>query len=102
MTLAALLVEIEASQGSIVPAALASRLGLSPGELEAMLDALRANGLLQPEIASATPSDCSPAGLSCAKTCPGPANCALVVDLGVHGLEIRGTAGKRSRTPLAS
>ncbi len=89
MRLTALLSAIEESPGPVTGIDLALRLGISPGEVAAMLDALRASGRLGPEPVSRHPVDsCASAG-SCALTCPGPEECSLVIDLSVTGLEIR-------------
>ena len=92
MRLTALLREIEVSRGPVTGIELASRLGISPGEVATMLAALRAAGRLSPEPAARRHLDtCSSAG-SCLLSCPGPEDCSLVVDLNVTGLEIRGLA----------
>ncbi|MDJ0922970.1 MAG: FeoC-like transcriptional regulator [Acidimicrobiia bacterium] len=89
MRLAALLSAIEESKGPVTGIELALRLGVSPGEVAAMLDALRASGQLGPEPRPQQPTDtCSSAG-SCSLSCPGPEECSLVIDLSVAGLEIR-------------
>ena len=90
MKLAALLTEIERSRGPVTGIDLAVRMGIAPGEVSAMLDALRASGRLGPEVREAEPMDsCGSAG-ACSMTCPGPGECALVIDLNVSGLQIRG------------
>ncbi|MCP4308433.1 MAG: hypothetical protein GY926_20185 [bacterium] len=90
MRLTSLLNAIEESSGPVTGIDLALRLGIAPGEVAAMLDALRASGHLAPEIAAPEPmSNCGSAG-SCSMTCPGPGECSLVIDLNVTGLEIRG------------
>ncbi len=89
MRLATLLQEIEASRGPVTGIDLAIRMGIAPGEVASMLDALRASGRLAPEITDPEPIDaCGSAG-SCSMTCPGPGECSLMIDLNVTGLEIR-------------
>ncbi len=89
MSLSALLTEIEKASGPVTGIELSTRLGVSPGQVAAMLDALRASGRLGPEIRESKAMDtCSSSG-SCSMTCPGPDECALTVDLNVTGLEIR-------------
>ena len=89
MKLTALLSAIEESSGPVTGIDLALRLGVSPGEVAMMLDALRASGQLGPEMQPAHPVDeCGSAG-SCSMTCPGPEDCSLIIDLSVTGLEIR-------------
>jgi hypothetical protein len=93
MRLATLLNAIEESGGPVTGIDLAIRLGIGPGEVAAMLDALRASGRLAPEIADSEPmTSCGSAG-SCSMTCPGPGECSLVIDLNVTGLEIQGLTG---------
>ena len=87
MRLAALVDAIEASDGPVTGVELARRLGASPGEVAAGLDALRASGQLGPEPGSAL-AEC-PSSTACSRACPGPARCPLVVDLAVPGLRIR-------------
>jgi hypothetical protein len=101
MKLTTLLSAIEESRGPVTGIELAVRMGISPSEVAAMLDALRASGQLGPEMKPPQPVDeCSSAG-SCSMTCPGPEDCSLVIDLNVTGLEIRGAGGKgvSQRTP---
>lgn len=75
--------------GPVTGIELAARLGISVGEVAAMIDALRASGRLGPEVRDADPVEsCSSAG-ACSLSCPGPDECALTVDLNVSGLEIR-------------
>lgn len=89
MKLATLVKEIEAARGPVTGIDLAIKLGVAPGEVAAMLDALRASGRLGAEIGEPTTSDsCGSAG-ACSMTCPGPGECSLVIDLSVSGLEIR-------------
>lgn len=89
MSLTALVTEIEKAAGPVTGIELAVRLGVSPGQVAAMLDALRASGRLGPESRASEPMDtCSSSG-SCSMTCPGPDECALTVDLNVTGLEIQ-------------
>ena len=89
MRLAALLTEIEQSRGPVTGIDLAVRMGISPGEVAAMIDALRASGRLGPEVRADAPMESCGAAGSCSMTCPGPDKCALVIDLDVTGLEIR-------------
>lgn len=94
MRLAALLSEIERSSGPVTGIDLALRMGIAPGEVSAMLDALRASGRLAPEIREPEPMEsCGSAG-ACSLSCPGPGECSLAIDLNVTGLEIRGLSGK--------
>ena len=94
MKLTALLSAIKESKGPVTGIDLANRLGISPGEVAAMLDALRASGQLGPELRPQQPIDgCSSAG-SCSLSCPGPEDCSLVIDLSVTGLEIRSAAAR--------
>ena len=86
--LASLLQEVESARGPITGIELAGRLGVSPGEVAAMLDALRAAGRLGPE--QRKPMDNCGSSTSCSMTCPGPDECSLVIDLNVSGLEIQG------------
>lgn len=89
MKLTTLLEEIENSSGPVTGIELATRMGVSPGQVAAMLDALRAAGRIGPEIREQQPlQNCSSAG-SCSMTCPGPDECSLTIDLSVTGLEIR-------------
>ena len=89
MRLTALLSAIEEAKGPVTGIDLALRLGISPGEVASMLDALRASGRLGAELKPQQPmDDCSSAG-SCSMTCPGPEDCSLVVDLSVTSLEVR-------------
>ena len=93
MRLATLLSAIEESSGPVTGIDLAIRLGIAPGEVAAMLDALRASGRLAPEIVDSEPmTSCGSAG-SCSMTCPGPGECSLLIDLNVTGLEIQGLSG---------
>ena len=89
MKLSTLLTEIQGSHGPVTGIELAARLGVTTGEVDAMLTALRASG----KIGSArrtdpAPDNCASAG-ACSMSCPGPGECALVMDLNVAGLEIR-------------
>lgn len=89
MKLAALLAEIERSSGPVMGIDLARRLRVEPGEVGAMLDALRASGRLAPEVsAGSTAAECASGG-ACSMTCPGPEECSLMIDLSVSGLEVR-------------
>ncbi|MCP3994546.1 MAG: winged helix-turn-helix transcriptional regulator [bacterium] len=90
MRLTTLLEEIQRAKGPVTGIELALRLGIAPGKVARMLDALRASGRLGIEIRDPEPmGDCSSAG-SCSLSCPGPDECALTIDLNVTGLEIRG------------
>ena len=89
MRLAALLSAIEESKGPVTGIELALRLGVSPGEVVAMLDALRASGRLGPELRPQQSGDECGSAASCSLTCPGPEDCSLVIDLSLAGLEIR-------------
>ncbi len=92
MKLGTLIKEIEAARGPVTGIDLAIRLGIAPGEVAAMLDALRASGRLGTEIGEPETSDnCGSAG-ACSMTCPGPGECSLVIDLNVTGLQIRGVS----------
>ena len=98
MKLAALLTEIARSRGPVTGIELADRLGIPPAQVAAMLAALRASGRLGPEArVGPAPATCDAAG-SCSMSCPGPSECALVVDLEVTGLEIRNAGSE----PIAS
>lgn len=89
MRLATLLREIEISPGPVTGIELATRLGITTGEVSAMLAALRASGRIGPEMRDQEPiGNCGSAG-SCSLTCPGPDECSLTVDISVTGLEIR-------------
>ena len=89
MRLAALLSEIARSSGPVTGIDLALRMGIAPGEVSAMLDALRASGRLAPEIREPESMEsCGSAG-ACSLSCPGPGECSLAIDLNVTGLEIR-------------
>ncbi len=89
MKLSALLQEIESSSGPVTGIELAGRMGVTTGEVKAMLDALRASGRIGLEVRDQRPMvDCSSAG-SCSMTCPGPDECSLTIDISVTGLEIR-------------
>jgi len=89
MKLTTLLAEIERSCGPVMGIDLARRLGVSPVEVAAMLDALRASGRLAPEVPGvAATGGCSSAGV-CSMSCPGPGECSLMIDLSVSGLEVR-------------
>ena len=87
MRLAVLLNEIETAPGPVTGIELALKLGVSPGEVAMMLDALRAAGKLG-KGARQESGSCSSAG-SCSITCPGPDECALVIDVSVSGLEVK-------------
>ena len=89
MKLAALVSAIGESRGPITGIELAFRLGVSPGEVAAMLDALRASGQLGPELRPAQQIDSCASAASCSLTCPGPDDCSLAIDLNVTGLEIK-------------
>ena len=94
MKLTALLSAIRESKGPITGIELALRLGVTPGEVSAMLDALRASGQLAPEVPRHEPIDsCESAG-SCSLSCPGPEDCSLVIDLSVTGLQIKSASAR--------
>lgn len=89
MKLSTLLTEIENSSGPVTGIELSSQLGVAPATVARMLVALRAAGQIGPELRSEpAPDTCASRG-SCSMSCPGPGDCALVVDLSVTGLEIR-------------
>lgn len=88
MSLAAVLAEIDRAEGPITRTELAKRLGVSPGEVGAMLAALRAAGRLGPEPEAASGDECPSAG-GCTVACPGPERCPLVFDIGIGGLTVR-------------
>lgn len=90
MTLAMLLREIERSPVPLTSAELGRRLGVAPEQTNAMLAALRAHALLIPDPGAEPPDVCVEAG-SCRGSCPGPANCALVGELGLVPLQLAGT-----------
>ncbi len=92
MSLAALLGEIERSQGPVTGIELATRLGIAPGRVAMMLDALRAAGRLGPE-AKQQVDTCASAG-ACSMTCPGPEECSLAIGLTVTSLEIRSASAR--------
>ena len=94
MRLTTLLREIERSAGPVTGIELALRLGVSPGEVARMLDALRAAGKLGAEMPE-RPDTCASSG-SCSMTCPGPEKCQLTVNLQVSSLQVRRYAGSRS------
>ena len=94
MKLTTLLLEIERSNGPVTGIDLAHRLGVSPGDVASMLDALRAAGKLGAEMPR-RPDTCASKG-SCSMTCPGPDKCSLTMNLQVSGLQIRGYAGSSS------
>ncbi len=87
--LARLLSEIETAGRPLTPAELAGRIGVDLAEISAMLGALRAHGQLAPEGFGQDPPDGCAASGSCRSACPGPADCPLVIDLGLSGLEPR-------------
>jgi hypothetical protein len=87
MRLATLLQEIESSPGPVTGIELAGRLGVPAGEVAAMLGALRAAGKIGGE--SRKPMDSCSSGGACSMTCPGPDECALVINLDTANLEIR-------------
>lgn len=89
MRLAALLTELEKAAGPVTGIELADRLGVSTGEVAAMLDALRASGRLAPKASRPPAADPCPSAGACTMSCPGPDHCALTVDLNVTGLQIR-------------
>jgi hypothetical protein len=90
MRLAALLDEVARARGPVTGIELADRLGINPTEVADMLMALRASGQLVEEARTEpVPETCAAAG-SCSMSCPGPEECALVIDLHVTGLEIQG------------
>jgi hypothetical protein len=94
MRLTALLRAIGESKGPVTGIELALRLGVSPGEVAAMLDALRASGQLGPEFRPQRSIEtCDSAG-SCSLSCPGPEDCSLVIDLSVTGLEIKSASAR--------
>ena len=102
MKLTTLLREIESSSGPVTGFELAARLGVAPGEVARMLDALRAAGKLGTEIPSRSRGDSCASRGSCSMTCPGPDECALVIDLSVSGLQIRGYSAVPDGTGRAS
>ena len=69
MKLAALLREIQASPGPLIPAELAGRLGIPQRELRARLDALRASGQLREDALGAPVDETCAAAGSCAAAC---------------------------------
>jgi hypothetical protein len=92
MSLATLRSAIRESSGPVTGIELAHRLGMAPGEVSAMLDALRAAGQLNIEQPPAQPDvECSSAR-ACSLACPGPNECPLVVDFALTSLEIRKSA----------
>lgn len=92
MRLSTLLKEISRSPSPVTGIELATRLGISPSTVAAMLSALRASGQLGPEIRTEdAPDTCGSSG-SCSMSCPGPENCSMVIDLNLTALEIRGSA----------
>ena len=85
---ASLLVELETGDGGLTAESLAGRLGTSRRQVEAMLLALRASGVLGPERDRPDgEGSCASAG-SCAGSCPGPEACPFVVQTGAT-LELR-------------
>ncbi len=89
MMLARLLTEIETAGRPLTPTELAGRIGVDRSEVTAMLGALRAHGRLAPgESGEGPPDGCAAVG-SCRSACPGPADCPLVIDIGLDGLEPR-------------
>ena len=89
MMLARLLTEIEAAGRPLTPGELAGRIGVDRTQVNAMLGALQAHGRLAPGGSGDDPPDgCAAAG-SCRSACPGPAECPLVIDIGLDGLEPR-------------
>lgn len=68
--------------------ALAGRLGVAPSEVEAMLSALRASGLIGPGASLDPGTDGCPSSGSCVGSCPGPSGCPFVIGIGVM-LELR-------------
>ena len=89
MRIAELLREIDSSSGAVTVADLADRLDSTATDVRAGLAALRAAGRLGPEAGHDPGTDeCSSAG-TCSMSCPGPADCPFVIDLGSGSLEIR-------------
>ena len=89
MKLTALLAEIEQSSGPIMGSDLARCLGVEPAEVAAMLSALQASGRLGPEVSPGpAATECTSSG-ACSMSCPGPAECSLMIDLSLTGLEVR-------------
>ncbi|MFH1105272.1 MAG: hypothetical protein V1757_10095 [Actinomycetota bacterium] len=85
MNLTALLAEIGRTHGPITTTTLTDRLAAAPGEVAAMVSALRAAGM----IATVDPVPACPDTASCSATCPGPARCPFVPDLGDERLALR-------------
>ena len=96
MRLTTLLQEIERSPGPVTGHELASRLGVTNGEIARMLDALRAAGMLGAEMTDRPKVDTCASSGSCSMTCPGPDECSLTVNLQVSVLQIRGYADSNS------
>ena len=89
MKLSTLLTEIQQSHGPVTGIELATRLGVTPAEIAAMLAALRASGTIgYAQRTEPALENCGSAG-ACSMSCPGPDECSLVMDLNVAGLEIR-------------
>ena len=87
--LARLLTEIETAGRPLTPTELAGRMGMHGSEVNAMLGALRAHGRPAPEGSGEGPPDGCAAVGSCRGACPGPADCPLVIDIRLDGLEPR-------------
>ncbi len=81
------LTEIETAGRPLTPTELAGRMGVDRSEVNAMLGALRAHGRLAPEGSGEGPPDGCVAVGSCRSACPGPADCPLLIDIGLDGLE---------------
>ncbi len=98
MTLAILLDEIAGAAAPLTPAELGNRLGVSTEDIDAMLAALRAHGLLVADRGGEPADVCERAG-ACLGSCPGPTNCALASDPGVVPLQLVGP--RRRSAPVA-
>ena len=90
MNLAALRNAIRESSGPVTGIELARRLDIAPGEVAAMLDALRASGQLSLDARQRAPLQECASSTSCSMSCPGPDDCALVIDISVTSLRIHG------------
>ncbi len=88
MKLAALLASIETGGGSMTEADIAGRTGSSVTEVRAMLAALRAAGRLGPQRSDRPGTDACASTNGCAFSCPGPADCPLIINIGAP-LEVR-------------
>ncbi len=100
MELGPFLTEVRTGSGGMTVESLSDRLRLPAREVRAMLDALRAAGMLGPTgDQSAGTDECSTSG-ACGKSCRGPSECPFVVDVGTT-LELRPGVRRPATVPIA-